>query len=185
MNSKVTLIIGGARSGKSHFAESLPATGQNVTYIATAPKFETDPEWNLRIATHRNRRPRVWKTIETIDLNKILSESTAEEFLIVDCLTLWCSASIDEQNGWARIESNGDVAELESELSKCFQDLTKSLAATSSQVVLVTNEVGYGIVPELATTRFFRDQLGKLNIAVAAISGTVFQVTAGIPVRLK
>ena len=185
MNSNVTLIIGGARSGKSHFAESLPATGQNVTYIATAPKFETDPEWNLRIATHRNRRPRVWKTIETIDLNKILSESTAEEFLIVDCLTLWCSASIDEQNGWARIESNGDVAELESELSKCFQDLTKSLAATSSQVVLVTNEVGYGIVPELATTRFFRDQLGKLNIAVAAISGTVFQVTAGIPVRLK
>ena len=63
--------------------------------------------------------------------------------------------------------------------------MTKSLAATSSQVALVTNEVGYGIVPELATTRFFRDQLGKLNIAVAAISGTVFQVTAGIPVRLK
>jgi len=185
MNSNVTLIIGGARSGKSHFAESLPATGQNVTYVATAPKFDTDPEWILRIATHKKRRPRQWKTIETIDINEILSESTAEEFLIVDCLTLWCSAAIDERNGWARIESDGDFADLEYELSKCFQNLTKSLAATSSQVALVTNEVGYGIVPELATTRFFRDQLGKLNIAVAAISGTVFQVTAGIPVRLK
>ena len=137
------------------------------------------------MATHKDRRPKHWTTIETINLDQVLTESKSGDFLIIDCLTLWCSATIDEQNGWARIESNGDFAELESELSKCFQNLTKSLAATSSQVVLVTNEVGYGIVPELATTRFFRDQLGKLNIAVAAISGTVFQVTAGIPVRLK
>lgn len=185
MNKKVTLIIGGARSGKSHFAESLPRPGLKVTYVATAPKFEADPEWKVRVDAHKSRRPELWQTIETIDLNRVLNESTEQDFLIIDCLTLWCSATIDERNGWARIESNGDFAELESELSKCFQNLTKSLAATSSQVVLVTNEVGYGIVPELVTTRFFRDQLGKLNIAVAAISGTVFQVTAGIPVRLK
>jgi adenosylcobinamide kinase/adenosylcobinamide-phosphate guanylyltransferase len=185
MNKNVTLIIGGARSGKSHFAESLPKPGQNVTYVATAPMFEADPEWKVRMAAHKNRRPAHWQTIETVNLDKVLAESTSEEFLIIDCLTLWCSATIDGLNGWERIENNNEFAELECELSYCFQNLTKSLAATFSQVVIVTNEVGYGIVPELATTRFFRDQLGKLNIAVAAISGTVFQVTAGIPVKLK
>jgi len=185
MNKNVTLVIGGARSGKSHFAESLPTPGQHVTYVATAPAFEADPEWIVRMAAHKNRRPAQWQTIETIDLDKILSESTSKDFLIIDCLTLWCSATIDERNGWERIDGDGEFVEVEFELSNCFQNLTKSLVATSSQVVIVTNEVGYGIVPDLATTRFFRDQLGKLNIAVAAISGTVFQVTAGIPVRLK
>ncbi len=185
MNQNVTLVIGGARSGKSHFAESLPPQNQIVTYIATAPKFEIDPEWQIRVATHKDRRPKHWSTIETINLDQVLTESKSGDFLIIDCLTLWCSATIDEQNGWARIEDNGEFMEVETELAARFQNLTMSLAATLSQVVIVTNEVGYGITPDSTTVRFFRDQLGKLNIAVAKIAGEVFQVTAGIPVKLK
>lgn len=185
MNKNVTLVIGGARSGKSHFAESLPPQNQIVTYIATAPKFEIDPEWQVRVAAHKDRRPKHWTTIETINLDQVLAESKSGDFLIIDCLTLWCSATIDEQNGWARIENNGEFMEVETDLSARFQNLAKGLAATLSQVVIVTNEVGYGITPDSTTVRFFRDQLGKLNIAVAQIAGEVFQVTAGIPIKLK
>jgi len=185
MNKNVTLVIGGARSGKSHFAESLPAQNQIVTYVATAPKFEIDPEWQVRVAAHQDRRPKHWTTIETNNLDQVLAESKSGDFLIIDCLTLWCSATIDEQNGWNRIENNGEFMEVETDLSARFKKLADSLTSTLSQVVIVTNEVGYGITPDSTTVRFFRDQLGKLNIAVAKVAGEVFQVTVGIPIKLK
>ncbi len=185
MNKNLTLVIGGARSGKSYFAESLPPENQIVTYIATAPKFEADPEWQARIAIHKSRRPDHWMTVETMNLTNVLAKSKPGDFLIIDCLTLWCSATIDEQNGWERIENSGDLSQVEAELSASFQNLTASLAVAPCKVVIVTNEVGYGIAPDSLTVRFFRDQLGKLNIAVAKVAGEVFQVTAGIPIKLK
>ncbi|WP_239375526.1 bifunctional adenosylcobinamide kinase/adenosylcobinamide-phosphate guanylyltransferase [Frankia sp. Cj5] len=165
------LVTGGARSGKSAEAERRLAAWPDVVYVATAgPVAPGDTEWAARVHAHTIRRPRHWTTVETAELTPLLS--TDGPPLLVDCLTLWLTAHLDDDpvdGGWpARVDT----------LVAAWRD-------TRRHVVAVTNEVGSGIVPTSAVGRRFRDALGRLNAAVAAESDEVWHVVAGIPARLR
>ncbi|MDO4928301.1 MAG: bifunctional adenosylcobinamide kinase/adenosylcobinamide-phosphate guanylyltransferase [Corynebacterium sp.] len=171
-----TLVLGGARSGKSNFAESLcPAS---TTYVATArPSHgEFDTDFQARIAKHVARRPRSWTTEDSQDLLEVLASDTAE-FLLVDDLGTWLSAHIDAADAWQ--EPHELAAELTEQL---VIQLQRNLHRT---VVLVTPEVGMGIIPEHPSGRYFRDCIGLLNTAVANSCQRVVLVIAGQPLELK
>ena len=166
----VTLVLGGARSGKSRFAESLVAErGHRCVYVATAEPF--DDEMARRIDVHRARRGPRWRTVEApIDLAQAIGrESVPRIPLLVDCLTVWL----------------GNLMHHGRDLDVAAKELLDSLAVAPGPVVLVANEVGLGIVPENATARAFRDHAGRLNQAVARAADTVWFVAAGIPMALK
>jgi adenosylcobinamide kinase / adenosylcobinamide-phosphate guanylyltransferase len=169
-----TLVIGGARSGKSSAAEGLLAGEADVVYVATAYPATADQEWAERVRRHRERRPDGWRTLETIDLVPLLRE--AGPALLVDCLTLWLTRVADRHDAWR----TGDFGAVEDEID----ELVAAWAASDRRVVAVTNEVGSGIVPEAATVRRFRDLMGVLNTRVASGSGTVLWCVAGRVVHL-
>lgn len=166
-----TLVIGGARSGKSRLAERLVGPGP-ATYVATgAPDDGSDPEWSERLRHHRERRPASWTTVETLDVAAAIRAATTP--VLVDCLGTWLARVVDECGGWedpaagsAAVASSGDA-------------LLAACAATAVEVVLVTNEVGLGVVPASASGRWFRDELGRLNAAVSAASDRVLLTIAG------
>jgi adenosylcobinamide kinase / adenosylcobinamide-phosphate guanylyltransferase len=164
------LILGGARSGKSALAVALArSSGLAVTFIATATAG--DAEMAERIARHRAARPVGWRVIEEpVALATALRAAcAAEHFVIVDCLTLWLSNLLEAE------------ARLDSERAALFE----ALPALPGRILLVTNEVGLGIVPENALARRFRDLAGSLNQAVAARCDRVTLVAAGLPIVLK
>jgi adenosylcobinamide kinase/adenosylcobinamide-phosphate guanylyltransferase len=164
----LTLVLGGARSGKSRFAEQLiAATPPPWLYIATAQALDT--EMAARIATHRARRSADWVTHEAPhDLTAVLT-STAGRPVLIDCLTLWLSN---------RMLAEADV-ETEVEV------LLQALAEHKDTAVVVANEVGLGIVPDNALARRFRDLQGVLNQRVAAVADRVILTVAGLPVVVK
>jgi adenosylcobinamide kinase / adenosylcobinamide-phosphate guanylyltransferase len=164
----LTLVLGGARSGKSRFAEGLIATEPPPwIYVATAEAL--DAEMAERIAAHRARRAGKWQTIEAPhDLAGVLA-ATEGRATLVDCLTLWLSN---------RMLAGADVA---SEIDR----LDKVLAGRNSPLVLVTNEVGFGIVPDNALARRFRDLQGSLNQRLAARADRVVLMVAGLPLFVK
>jgi adenosylcobinamide kinase/adenosylcobinamide-phosphate guanylyltransferase len=165
-----TLVLGGARSGKSAFAEQIIRdSGFKRIYIATATPG--DDEMQARISHHRNRRGDGWITVEEpLNLTQTLTrESTADRAVLVDCLTLWLS----------NLMHAGRDVEAET------GHLAEWLRLTSHRVVLVSNEVGLGLVPETALGRGFRDAQGRLNQAVAAAVRHVVFIAAGLPLRLK
>ncbi|MEM9973395.1 MAG: bifunctional adenosylcobinamide kinase/adenosylcobinamide-phosphate guanylyltransferase [Pseudomonadota bacterium] len=167
--AKITLVTGGARSGKSRFAEgqALNAAPRAI-YIATAEAF--DNEMAARIAAHRARRGAEWETrAEPLALAAALVDSDAGAPRLVDCLTLWLSNLIHAGRDWA------DETEV----------LAETLLGQTAPVILVTNEVGAGIVPENALARRFRDAAGSMNQRIAAVSDEVYLVAAGCPLRLK
>jgi adenosylcobinamide kinase/adenosylcobinamide-phosphate guanylyltransferase len=167
-----TLVIGGARSGKSRVAEGLLIQAPDVTYVATGYPGHDDPEWAERIAKHVADRPATWTTVETLDLPSLLRQDGGP--LLVDCLTLWLTRVMDEVEAWTTgAPPHGRVDELLSALRESTRD-----------VVLVTNEVGQGVVPDSASGRLFRDEMGRLNAAVAAECGDVLWCVAGRVVRL-
>lgn len=171
----VTLVLGGARSGKSRHAEALVMHAAHAaTYIATAEPG--DAEMAARIAAHRAQRERTehrgfWHTVEApLDLATAIREhASPARPILVDCLTLWLS----------NLLLAGRVAEHESET------LCAALRDASGPVVLVANEVGLGLVPETPLGRGFRDAAGRLNQAVAALADRVVFVAAGLPLVLK
>jgi len=163
------LVTGGARSGKSAFAERLvEAMPGDPVYIATAEA--RDDEMSARIAAHTARRGDRWTTLEApLDLVAALQETDGRGPRLVDCLTLWLS---NLMLGNARWDAAAD-------------SLAAALAAQTSPVVLVTNEVGLGIVPDTALGRAFRDAAGSLNHRIADAADTVYLVVAGQPMRVK
>lgn len=164
------LILGGARSGKSRFAECLARSrGLRCVYVATAEAH--DDEMAQRIARHRMDRGPGWQTYEIpIDLPATISAvSRADTVILVDCLTLWLSNLILADH----------------DVSHATTDLLAALAAAPGTVVLVSNEVGLGIVPENALARRFRDEAGRTNQLVAAHVPHVAFVSAGLPMWLK
>jgi len=167
----VTLILGGARSGKSARAQRLAEdSGLAVCYIATAPALPGDDEWTRRIAHHRANRPAHWRLVEEQHaLAPRIAEAEAGECLLVDCLTLWL----------ANLMRAGSDVEAETAA------LCEALAGARAEVVLVSNEVGMGLVPDTALGRAFRDAQGRLNQAVAAVADRVEFVAAGLPLVLK
>ena len=164
----IELVIGGARSGKSSYAERRAREcGPAVTYVATCEA--RDDEMAERIAHHRDRRPADWRTVEEPLLlaDALAREAAADRCLLVDCLTLWLS--------------NAMFAKREDEVEK----LLAILPTLPGRILLVSNEVGWGIVPENALARRFRDEQGRLNQRIAAIADQVTLVAAGLPLTLK
>ncbi|HEX2134178.1 MAG TPA: bifunctional adenosylcobinamide kinase/adenosylcobinamide-phosphate guanylyltransferase [Actinophytocola sp.] len=175
-----TLVLGGARSGKSAHAEGLLPV-ERATYVATARADPTDPEWQARIATHAARRPPGWRTVELAtphDLTRLLREvpETAPPILVDDVAT-WLTALLDDTDAW----TGGSLAPAHAECAH----LTAAVAACRAEVVLVSAEVGLGVVPATRSGRLFRDELGSLNAALADQCAEVFLLVAGIPLRLR
>lgn len=170
----ITLVLGGARSGKSSYAEKLVEAamkdrGIQPFYIATGRAY--DDEMQDRIAIHRNRRGPHWTTVEEpLDLLGVLQQSCTESrFILVDCLTLWLTnLMMDERD-----------------ISQETQKLVDGLAELSGAVIFVSNEVGLGIVPENRMAREFRDHAGFLHQAVAAVAHDVYFMAAGLPLKMK
>lgn len=164
----LTLVLGGARSGKSRYAESLiVALPPPWTYVAAAEAG--DAEMAARIAAHRSRRGDGWQTVEAPhDIADALA-AAGEGPLLVDCLTLWLS----------------NLMLADADLEKQFARLEQALAQVEAPVVLVANEVGSGIVPDNVLARRFRDAQGQLNQRIAAKADRVVLVVAGIPLVLK
>jgi len=172
----LTLIVGGARSGKSRAAQSLCAKGARVAYIATA-RIE-DEEMRSRIARHRGSRPSEWLTIEEplAVSDAVRLHAPRMDFILLDCLTIWLSNFCGERR-------SSTFGELESAASAEIERVIA--AAESTHLVVVSNEVGCGIVPETPLGRLFRDLHGLANQQVAGIADFVYLTVAGIPLRIK
>ena len=178
------LILGGARSGKSALAERRAAeSGLRVIYVATAEA--RDGEMQTRIAHHRARRPAAWGLVEEpIALAATLRRLAAPDTcLLVDCLTLWLSNLLFAGHAARQAEAGEAVAcpLLAGETGA----LVDTLAGLPGRVVLVSNEVGWGIIPMGALSRLFTDEQGRLNQRVAAVCTDVTLVAAGLPLTLK
>ncbi|MEM5474171.1 bifunctional adenosylcobinamide kinase/adenosylcobinamide-phosphate guanylyltransferase [Hoeflea sp. AS60] len=167
---KVTLVLGGARSGKSGFAEGLVerASGSRL-YLATGQAW--DDEMRDRIASHQDRRGQGWETIEAhLELAKSLEANTrADRPVLVDCLTLWVT----------------NLMLGEHDIDAAFDELAGSLPSLEGPVVFVSNEVGLGIVPDNAMARAFRDHAGRLHQLIASLADEVYFVAAGLPLKMK
>ena len=173
-----TLVLGGARSGKSGYAEQLLTGARRVEYVACGlPAGAGDPEWAERVALHRDRRPASWRTIETVDLTAVLA--TPGPPALVDCLSTWLARVMDDCGVWS------GAADADARLAAAVDGLVAAWSDTRRRVVAVSNEVGSGIVPATASGRRFRDELGVLNARVAAGSQRVWLLTAGLPQRLR
>lgn len=177
-----TLLLGGARSGKSTRAEQLLARYPDVLYVATGGARDGDTEWAQRVALHRDRRPASWRTAETCDLAAVLADPADPAPVLIDCLALWLTAVMDECGAWddAVWADGGEAA-----VQRRCEELARAWAATRRPVVAVSNEVGMGVVPATASGRRFRDTLGRLNMAVAEASERVLLVVAGQVLTVK
>jgi adenosylcobinamide kinase/adenosylcobinamide-phosphate guanylyltransferase len=173
-----SLVLGGARSGKSSFAEGLLARERVVDYVACGSVPDgSDPEWTDRVALHRARRPDVWRTVETIDLPAVLGRPGPP--VLLDCLTTWLARIMDDSGVW-----HGSPG-ADGRLAEAIDALVDAWTGSRRRVVAVSNEVGSGIVPATPSGRRFRDELGVLNMRIAAASPRVWLVTAGVPQRLR
>ncbi|MFK0685147.1 bifunctional adenosylcobinamide kinase/adenosylcobinamide-phosphate guanylyltransferase [Ochrobactrum sp. BD67] len=167
---KLVLVLGGARSGKSSYAEKMiESSGLKPLYLATGRAF--DEEMENRIAIHRDRRGSEWQTVEEpLDLvGALTSHAAADRFVLVDCLTLWLT----------------NLMMAERDIATETASLVAMLPNLAGPVVLVSNEVGLGIVPENRMAREFRDHAGFLHQAVAAIVDEVYFMAAGLPLKMK
>ncbi len=167
--NKISLILGGAKSGKSTYAENQANSYKNKLYIATAEA--RDEEMQKRIKSHQNMRDDKWQTIEepinlSAELNKPYPENTV---ILIDCLTIWLSNLMERE---LNIEEHTNL-------------LLEKLPNCSADVILVSNEVGLSIVPENALARAFRDEQGLLNQRLAKGATNVVFIAAGLPLKLK
>jgi adenosylcobinamide kinase/adenosylcobinamide-phosphate guanylyltransferase len=173
----LTLILGGARSGKSKFAQRLAATASRVTYVATATAGE-DVEMATRIDRHRADRPSTWQTIEEplALADAVVLASKASDAILVDCLTIWLSnlfwAHRDCAEGHVEGAARGELRRIATTAYQCH-------------VILVSNELGSGTVPDVALTRSFRDVQGLVNQYAAEVADEVILTVAGLPLYLK
>jgi len=166
-------VLGGTRSGKSGYAEQLLSARAAVRYVATARHVPGDAEWTARIDAHRARRPAAWTTVEDADLPALLRAGGGP--LLVDDIATWLTGVLDDAGAWDR---GVDV-------SPQVDALVEAVRAAPGRVVLVSAEVGLGVVPATRAGRVFRDELGALNAALARVCDEVLLLVAGLPLRLK
>jgi len=180
----VILITGGARSGKSHFAQVLATkSGKSVLFVATAQAG--DEEMRRRIGDHRRARPAGWRTLESPSAvgTQITRGIGDVELVIIDCLTLLVSNVMGEF-----VSSSGDevdVVPAEKAVSSELEELIECLERVKADFIVVTNEVGLGLVPDNALGRVYRDLLGKANQRLAEAADEVYFMVAGIPVKIR
>lgn len=166
----VTLVLGGVRSGKSRFAQKLAEKESSVAFVATAKAV--DEEMRNKIRRHQQERPKQWRTVEEpLDLARVFDECAQQfKILLVDCLTLFVA----------------NVLEADPEMVNARIDgLVEALRHVPTSVVLVSNEVGSGVVPPYSSGRQFRDLLGEVNQKVASVADKVVLMVAGLPLVLK
>ena len=171
-----TLVLGGARSGKSSYAESRAAEFMEVTYIATGINHDDDTDWQERIVAHQERRPSHWHLIETVDLPRAIESS--EGVALIDCLTLWLTSVLDDLDAWTQPRPSWSPL-----LAEKIDELLSAIS--THDLIIVSNEIGFGVHPETPSGRIFRDELGRLNVQVASICEEVVLVVAGLPMKLK
>jgi adenosylcobinamide kinase/adenosylcobinamide-phosphate guanylyltransferase len=174
LTNSIVLVLGGVRSGKSRYAQHLAERMDRVVFIATA-EHRDDEEMRLKIERHRAERPSSWKTVEEpLHLHTaIQSAGESCDAVLVDCLTLF-AANLLETLGNDELKLHAPI-----------DALCESLRSAACTVILVSNEVGSGVVPEYASGRRFRDLVGEINQRVAAIADTVLLMVAGLPLALK
>jgi adenosylcobinamide kinase / adenosylcobinamide-phosphate guanylyltransferase len=176
------LILGGARSGKSRYAEQLAhASALPVTVIVTAEAL--DAEMSARIRRHQDERPAAWNTVEApLALAQAMTAAAAEDrCIIVDCLTLWLGNLIEGADALPLPLDAERLPRLQAERAA----LLEALPRLGGEILLVSNEVGLGLVPQTPLGRLFRDEAGRLNQALAGLCERVSFVAAGLPLRLK
>lgn len=183
------LVTGGVRSGKSQHAEamvhdaltdeSLEHNESAVTYVAPGPAADpaSDPDWAERILAHQQRRPAHWSTIETSDIPGALARASGT--VLIDCLGTWLTAQLDRIDGWDRPRT-----EIASTIDAVIDDTAQAVARYAGSVVVVTNEVGMGVVPAHRSGRVFRDYLGTVNRRIADECDRVELVIAGRTITL-
>lgn len=183
MSRRLTLVLGGARSGKSHHAEQLALQCAGpVTYVATAG--EGDEEMQLSVALHRARRPEHWGLVEEpVRLAEALyTHAQHGGCVLVDCLTLWLNNLLFSEHH--EYPDTGLITPPEAWTTEIDALLT-ALPLLPGEVILVSNEIGLGVVPMGAVTRFYVDELGRLNQRLAALADNVHLLVAGIPMVVK
>ena len=172
------LVTGGVRSGKSRYAEALLDAGASALYLT--PGYPADPavdaEWAARVAAHQARRPAGWRTVETLALAERIA--TADAPVLVDCLGTWLTRLLDQWQAW-----EAPTPQWQPQLDDEVAALSRAVAGCPD-IVIVTNEVGWGLVSEYRSGRVFADQLGRLNQAVGAVCDEVVLMVAGRPLRL-
>jgi adenosylcobinamide kinase / adenosylcobinamide-phosphate guanylyltransferase len=189
------LVLGGARSGKSVTAERLLARQERVDYVACGPLPSVDDaDWAERVRRHQERRPAHWATMETLDLEGVLSGRppgidgagpwppspvSLATPVLVDCLSTWLAGVMEECGLWA------EAPDADKQLAERVDGLVDAWRATRRHVVAVSNEVGSGVIPGTASGVRFRDELGVLNARIAAECEQVWLCAAGIAQRLR
>lgn len=172
-----TLVLGGARSGKSAHAEGLLGE-THVDYLATARRQLDDDDWEARIAAHVARRPAGWRTVEPTDLPGALRAAGGVPVLVDDIAT-WLTGELDDAGAWL-----GGTAAVRACRARCAE-LVSAVAACPVRLVLVSAEVGLGVVPATRAGRLLRDELGALNAQLAAVCHEVLLMVAGLPITLR
>lgn len=173
------LVTGGVRCGKSRWAEqTMLELGTSVTYVTPGYPAEpdVDPEWAARVAAHRLARPASWATVETVDVAAAVRAEPGP--VLVDCVGTWLTRQLDAV-GW---DTPRPV--VTTELERRIADLASAVAEHPGPIVLVTNEVGWGVVSEHASGRLFADLLGRANQALGAVCDDVVLLVAGRPLHL-
>lgn len=171
-SKQVILVTGASRSGKSEWAEILAQkSNKSVVYIATAIVNSTDPEWQARIAKHQSRRPPEWQTLLIPkELDLAINNASSSDCLLIDSLGTWVANLLDLDNTiWTEI-TNG---------------LIESLSNTNTEIILVGEETGWGVVPAYESGRLFRDRLGLLIQQIGSIADTVYLVAGGHVLNLS
>jgi adenosylcobinamide kinase/adenosylcobinamide-phosphate guanylyltransferase len=171
--SSVTLVLGGVRSGKSRYAQQLAERSRRVVFVATAKI--SDDEMRSKIERHREERPQAWLTVEEpLELIRVLAQHQLDcDVLLVDCLTIFAANLLEEEGE--------DTQAIERRVTA----LCDALLAAECPVILVSNEVGSGVVPAYPLGRRYRDLLGEINQSIARVADDVVLMVAGLPLALK
>jgi adenosylcobinamide kinase / adenosylcobinamide-phosphate guanylyltransferase len=177
----ITLVTGGARSGKSSFAESVYDGKRDVVYIATSRT--EDDEMVQRISHHRSQRPDSWRTFEGD--YKIGDAVGHEKFYILDCITILASNIMFDMSGDAELIDDSLQNLIEMRIVETIKKLVDKIRETDSELIMVTNEVGCSIVPENYVARVYRDIVGRVNQRAAEMADQAYAVFCGIPLKLK
>ncbi|BCE00376.1 bifunctional adenosylcobinamide kinase/adenosylcobinamide-phosphate guanylyltransferase [Marinicellulosiphila megalodicopiae] len=185
------LILGGTRSGKSQYAEAqinlleTQYPKSTITYIATAELF--DEGMQQRADVHAKRRPSHWQLLESpVELTSTLNTlNHSNRIILVDCLTLWLNNQMYYLSQQSDIQNKSPSKPIQSSLNKCFDDLLHCLQNHKANIVLVSNEVGLGILPMDKSTREFADYAGTLNQKIAAVADKACLIVSGLPIHLK
>lgn len=184
--SKLILVTGGARSGKSTFAEDMAKKyGEKILYVATSKAI--DDEMKERIEKHRAQRPAHWQTLEAYkDLDRELTDVVrGKDAVLLDCITIMVTNLMLEQSSdWEGL-TRERVQRVESEVKTQIETLIKAAGASGIPFILVTNEVGMGVVPPSAIGRDFRDIAGRMNQILARAADEVYFCVSGIPMKVK